>query len=349
MPKQSTTFLHIGLPKTGTTFLQGMLAANADVLAAHGLVYPGRSKDHFLAAQDALGHDFRGHSDERTAGSWESLLRELAEAPESAIVSHELFSLATDEAIARILDQLPTSQVVVVVTARDFLRQVPAVWQEDLKNGKARTLTEFVALLKETDGASPAKGFWRYQDLPAITERWAKQVGNDKVIVVTVPPVRSSQLLLWERFTSSVQLETPDVRIPEHRKNTSLGSAEAEFLRRLNVQLADDLSWPEYRKFVKHTLVRQVLANSPNEMPITLAPADAVWAVERSRRMAHEIERRGYRTIGDITDLVSPEPPARDNIPSDVQDSDITAVGVSAVSGLLDTIDRINRKERKVS
>jgi hypothetical protein len=348
VPKQSTTYLHIGLPKTGTTFVQGILAANSDKFLAEGITYPGRSSDHFLAAQDVIGHLFRGHPDERTPGSWHSLIREVEQARGSAVISHELFSLASDDAITKILQDLPTQHVVVVITARDFLRQVPAVWQEDLKNGKPRTLTDFVTLIKETDGQHLKRGFWAFQDLSAISDRWAKQVGSENVTVVTVPATGSDQQLLWGRFAASLGLEARDVVIPERRKNTSLGAVEAEFLRRLNEELEDELSWPEYRKFVKQTLVGRVLANTTASVPIMLAPEDVACAVERSQRMAHDMEERGYQIVGHIADLVSTTP-SDSNSAQEIRDKDVTEVGVTAIAGLLQNIDRMDRKGRRTS
>ena len=51
--------LHIGAPKTGTTYVQDRLSLNAGELAKHGVTYPGRtlrdaSTFHFRAALDLL-------------------------------------------------------------------------------------------------------------------------------------------------------------------------------------------------------------------------------------------------------------------------------------------------------
>jgi len=40
---QKTVYLHIGLHKTGTTFLQNVLRANTEALAEQGIIYPGRN------------------------------------------------------------------------------------------------------------------------------------------------------------------------------------------------------------------------------------------------------------------------------------------------------------------
>ena len=66
-------FLHIGLPKTGTTFLQTTMWHNRAQLEAQGFLYPGAKRmDHYHASQDVRG--------QRTppTGAWEQLRSELA-------------------------------------------------------------------------------------------------------------------------------------------------------------------------------------------------------------------------------------------------------------------------------
>ena len=44
-------FVHIGLPKTGTSYLQSVLWPHRGVLLGHGLLVPGREKrDHLLSS-----------------------------------------------------------------------------------------------------------------------------------------------------------------------------------------------------------------------------------------------------------------------------------------------------------
>ena len=61
-------FLHIGEPKTGTTFLQQVMWSNRAELAAQEVVLPGHhGQDHFRASQDLRGIE-KLASD--PAGSW---------------------------------------------------------------------------------------------------------------------------------------------------------------------------------------------------------------------------------------------------------------------------------------
>src|SRR6201993_4860872 len=102
---EGRVFLHIGEPKTGTTFIQQVLWGNRAELAAQGVVLPGHHpQDHFRASQDLreiqkLPSDPAGS----WTGEWDILATEARQAQQAqqvAVISHELFS-AADEAQAR--------------------------------------------------------------------------------------------------------------------------------------------------------------------------------------------------------------------------------------------------------
>jgi len=113
MPK---VFLHIGEPKTGTTFLQQVMWRNRDELAAEGVVLPGHHpQDHYRASQDLrdipkLASDPAGS----WAGEWDILARQARQAPRVAVISHELFCAAdaqqADRAM-RSLEPAPSSSM----------------------------------------------------------------------------------------------------------------------------------------------------------------------------------------------------------------------------------------------
>ena len=58
MSSQRRVYLHIGAPKTGTTYVQDRLSRNSRMLAQHGVHFPGRAPltspgmFHFRAALD---------------------------------------------------------------------------------------------------------------------------------------------------------------------------------------------------------------------------------------------------------------------------------------------------------
>jgi hypothetical protein len=65
-------FLHIGAPKTGSTYLQQVLFKNRETLAANGVLYPYSAVDQsFRSAHDFCGTTWFGHHATRFRGEWD--------------------------------------------------------------------------------------------------------------------------------------------------------------------------------------------------------------------------------------------------------------------------------------
>ena len=73
---------HIGLMKSGTTFIQGRLNTNRERLAEQQVLFPGPTWNrHVRAVSDLL------QSQNRKPGSWNSLVDEIREHDGTAVVS----------------------------------------------------------------------------------------------------------------------------------------------------------------------------------------------------------------------------------------------------------------------
>lgn len=344
----STVYLHIGTPKSGTTYLQQVLAANRETLREQGLLYPGSGPDHFLAAQDVLGHAFRGHADESVEGAWADLLGEVADWPQRVLISHELLCLAGEEQVDRIVREMP-GDVEVLLTARDLMRQLPAVWQETVKNGSTLTLTEFVDKVRlSAPTAGGPNRFWALQDLRRILTTWEQRIPSAKITIITVPPSGSNPLTLWQRFAQALSIELPAEAMRIDTSNVSLGAPEAEFVRRLNERVFVNLGWPEYRARVKRFLVHRVLSKNPSGVPIAVSDTDAVWAVERAASVVGDLTEKNYTIIGDVQELLPTAPNAFAAAPG-IDDADVVDIGVNAVTGALRRIAREHRALSRTS
>ena len=76
-------FLHIGEPKTGSTFLQQVIWRNRATLAGQGVVLPGHHpQDHFRASQDLRGlKKLASDPAGSWTGEWDILARQSKQAP----------------------------------------------------------------------------------------------------------------------------------------------------------------------------------------------------------------------------------------------------------------------------
>jgi hypothetical protein len=313
-------FLHIGAMKTGTSYLQRLMAANRRAMADAGFRFPGRSwADHGLATRDVLAPTPGGGSPHPLQGSaWQRLAEEmLAHQGAGSVLSHEFLSFATAVQARRIVDSFPGRELRVILTVRDAAAVIPAQWQTNCRNGGRLPLGTFVrgiqrALDGEPDAGRAARIFQRTQGLPRMLDVWVPEVGADHVHLVTVPPRGSPPDLLWHRFASVLGLD-PAVGASgfDHVDtyiNTSLGFASTELLRRVNRQLGR-VDKPGYNLVVKSWLARRVLgARTQLERPIQLHRSGLLTAAQWNRWVRSAIEDAGVQVVGNLEDLPTGDP-----------------------------------------
>lgn len=296
--------LHIGVMKSGTSYLQRRLSANAPALAEQGILFPGeRWTDQVRAVQDVLGRKRQGVKPAHLVGAWKKLVQQVAAWDDTAVVSMELLTTARPKRIRRIVAAFEPAQVEVVVTARDLGRAVPAMWQEGTKTFKTWTWEEYLDGVRNGDPEQPgpARTFWRQQDLPRILAQWSAAATPERVTLVTLPPPGSDPDVLWQRFSSVVGI-APGSWVTAPPSNESLGAPSAELMRRVNVALAEtDLTWGEYSRFGKHALAKAVLAGRKREEPAIGFDDD--WVASRADELIRALRELPVRVVGDLEDL----------------------------------------------
>lgn len=307
-------FLHIGLPKTGTTFLQGVLSASRKDLRDQGVQFPWPTASHFWAAQDLTEHLFMGQENRRVPGSWSRLARKVRRGPAVSVLSHELFTLATAQQVRRAVSDLAPAELHVVLTVRDFERQLPAVWQERLKNGGRISFDRHFEQAVENEATRQGEpaGFWRQQDAVGILRRWAETVPRDRIHVITIPQPGAPRDTLWRRFAGVVGLDPDmiDLTTVQVTGNVSLRPPQAKLLRRINARLQDSLPPGVYRSVVK-----QYLTESASTVPIVstsyaLSSGQRATAQKWSNELREEIASCGYDVVGDLAELIAVAPAA---------------------------------------
>jgi hypothetical protein len=337
-------YVHIGPPKTGTTYLQAVLWSNRATLKDNGMLVPGRSPvSQFHAAIDLLGRDPTRVGSDRTAGSWETLVEELRGWDGPAVISHENLGFADQADRAKL--SLEAKEIHIVFTAREFSRVVPAMWQEQLKNRSKDTWAKYVEALAE--GAGARRAFWhQYAGSALLT--WAAGLPAEQIHIVTVPPAGSPPSLLWERFASVLNIDPATYNTDVPRANDSLGVVESAFLRLFNLS-SSELGWEAYRAHVKHFLAPQVLATRADATRIRIQPDELAPLEERAHQLIETIESRGFHVVGDLTDLKPPPPPTAESddtsrrLTDDVSDAELLAVAFDAVAGLVDHAEDVRQ------
>ena len=112
-------FVHLGLPKTATTYLQTILWSSRDRLRADGLLLPGEERrDHLWASRVVREDPNLAKHPELHRTAWARLRQALGEWDGDGLVSHEFFAAASPPQAARMIDDLAPAEVHVVATAR---------------------------------------------------------------------------------------------------------------------------------------------------------------------------------------------------------------------------------------
>jgi hypothetical protein len=341
--------VHVGAPKTGTSFVQELLFGSRSRLEALGIAYPADRFDaHFLAALDLMQLTWGGLERE-AGGAWDRLAEQVRAWPETAIVSHEILATASRAHVARALESLSTgdTEIHVVLTARDLVRQIPAEWQENVKHRRIVMYADFLAHLQDPSRQQGvASWFWGVQEVPDILDRWGSTLPRERVHLVTVPPAGSSPDLLWQRFSPVLGLDpTQFVLEDDVRTNASLGVAEAAVVRRLNEQVNGVVPNHHYRAIVREALVHQNLSRDRRSARLSVPPDVWAWAADLSRSWVSDLALRGYDVVGDLDDLLPNE-----RIPyADPDHPDVEEFADAAVRALTAmTVEAARLRDREV-
>lgn len=346
MTPQRRVLLHVGTPKTGTSFVQHLLFSNRETLAQQGILYPGDRPDaHFLAALDLMEMQWGG-LEKQAVGAWDRLAEQVREWTGTVIISHEILAHASAGQVRRALTSLggpDETELHVVVSARDLARQVPAEWQENVKHRRIVGYRAFLdAVMDPLRSGRLASWFWAVQEVPDILHRWAADLPAERVHVITVPKPGAPPDLLRDRFASVFGLDQVTYDDTRERSNPSLGVPETALVRRINQRVNNGvLANEDYRQFVRELLVHRTLSSRTGSPRLGL-PADVrQWAIEVSETWIGMLEDRDYHVVGDLAELrpeqeaavaefVDPDRPDEEHVADAALHAIVTLLGEAA-------------------
>ncbi|MBO0847365.1 MAG: hypothetical protein J2P22_18345 [Nocardioides sp.] len=338
-------YLHVGLQKTGTSYLQGAMLASRTALAEQGvdLVPPTkrRSYDVMLAVRGRYASDRDPDADRATLRGFS---QQLADAPgPRAVYSQEMLAGANPDQIARLLEACGDREIHVVLTVRDLARQIPSSWQQSLQAGRSIGFRAYLRRLQAMEQSGSSDTPWINLDAVRVIEGWSAAAPPDRVHVVTVPPSGSPSRLLLERFCEVLDVDPSRVHPDDTPGNPSLGRVQAEVLRRVNAELPDDVRRHDvYGNVGKRFFAVQVLR--PQERRTILVPSRfRPWCEAVTERQVATLEQGGYRVVGSLADLRCRDEAfaEKDVVPSEGE------IAAASVTALADIIARRGRAEAK--
>ncbi len=338
VPAPGPVYLHIGAPKTGTTFLQDVMWHHRDQLADAGVRFSRRRYgDHYQASLDLRSTPDRPAE---AQGRWDAVVADTLSWGGTSVISHELFAPARREHIEHALATLGRDRVHIVYTVRDLWRLLGAEWQEATKHGRSLTFEQYlVDVLEQGRKGDVGRWFWSVHDPLDVLGRWGAGLPPERVHVVTVPPAGTDPRLLWDRFAGLVGIDPGSVDTTVGRSNPSLGAEEVTFLRRVNERIGGRrdgaLTGPDYSRYVKTLLAQDILAERPGKKQYE-PPADRFDEVDAwAGRTVAGLRSAGYDVVGDLDELRPRRASAAGADPDAVTPDEIVEVGLDAVAGLV--------------
>lgn len=340
--------IHVGAPKSGTTYLQSILWANQSALREAGLLLPGSTMfDHNLLSTYVRSE----RPGRRAVRAWQRMVEGVNAWPGTAVLSNEWFSLANEQQAAQALDAFARAEMHVVCTARDFVSIAPAAWQERLKLGHAVSLGDFIASLE----APEARWSWWTLDPATVLERWGAALPVAQVHVVTVPSSAGQPDLLWERFAGTCKIPPGACDLSRSTANESLGAESARLLQLLGPRLrntidADKSEWTAQYRWLRRYVGHELLVPRGGSK-IALREDDAATLRLRSGQSIDRLKAAGYDVAGDLCELVPANAAPSAVHPDEVSDAALLEVASDLVVDLLrrvrDEAHRADRAERR--
>lgn len=339
-------YLHIGLQKTGTSYLQTIFWANEEELAAQGLdMLPGSRGESFQLMLDVRDR-LQPFDPPQARAILPSLTARLDAARGSRVlISEESFSPCTDEQIERLLGPLGGREVHAIVTCRDAARQIPSLWQQGLQSGRSIELADLLQRLRATEDAAArgrSRGVWRQVDLVAVLTRWARHIPPERIHVVTVPPAGAPHDELLSRFCRVLGVDPTrlDAEVAG-RANRGLRLEQAEVLRRVNEHVPDELKRRDaYGNVGKRWLAVRILGGAEGRR-ILLPASEADWCEAVARRQVEHLRSGGYDVVGDADDLL-PRPESFAPDEQLVTDEQVAAAATAALTAIV--TERLTRE-----
>jgi hypothetical protein len=338
-------YLHIGTPKSATTYLQSLCDVSGRTFSDAQFLIPAENR--YAILRDFLGKQ-KTPSD---AGAWERLTAGLADHEGDALFSHEMLVALSPGQIERFVHGIRHERVHIIVTARDLTRVVPSQWQTMVKNGSTATWTDFARTVcapppatgqdgwpTPSDGSTDEihRRFWLKHDLPAIITRWSSLPSPSQLTLVTVPPGSVDADELARRFSHVIDLDLVPHAAEVAEANTSMGAVSAELMRRLNVDLAG-ASRTARRTAFRDTLGKGILSQRADAEPsIGLEEPQLRALHEVAARMVSELSGSGVVVEGDVAELLPSGGTTVVGVdPGSVTESELLAAAAAGLQGMI--------------
>jgi SAM-dependent methyltransferase len=285
-------YLHIGLPKTGSTALQWTFDVNRELLKQNGILYPIAS----TPPQKGVGHQGLAEALTRSdqgPSEWKPMLRELDQAGQAvAVISSEAFSSLQDEQVTLVRSYLEGHNVTVVV----YLRR-----QDELLHGLYCTPVFFYGETRDFATWRRETEVDTFLDYRKLLARWENAFGHGAMIV---RPYEYEQLVggsIISDFAASTGITLPpDLRQLGQRAHRNYPRSAITLIRALHRDEELQRSAPAVRRLIEIVYRDQTIDAdllSPESRGMILSEHE-----QANREIAHRyLGREDYRLFTDLS------------------------------------------------
>lgn len=223
--------VHVGLMKSGTTFIQHAFAASRSAFSENGILYPGQLFNQQHACYGLCGHYIPWVTPRRKwSALGESMLKEIDAHAGDILISSEALSSMDAEGIARFCEVLGGVDCI-VITVRNFAKTLLSAWQQNIKGGGKNSLTDFLYRIEKD--RKHKTGVWNTYSFGSIAKKWRQHANVELIVVGKGAPSVDDPLL--EAFAQIIgsPLFNPG-ELSESARNVSLCFEDVEVLRYIN-------------------------------------------------------------------------------------------------------------------
>lgn len=337
---EGAVLLHIGPHKTGTTAIQGSLAAARPALRKAGIFYPGRQPQQRMPALAAAGRTGPAGHPAPGASAFDKLAATVRSKSGRVMLSGEAFTEADDERARAIVEALGGDRVHIVVTLRPLAKVLASAWQQAVRSRSEMTFDEWLDRAFGPDDVPVPGNFWHRHHHDQLIERWMSLVGPSRIAVVVASD--TDRLALLRSFETLLDLPSGFLKPEGTAENRGLTAQEIELVRQLNAEFhARGWPWELYHEVVRRGSIRRMQQRTPGpDEPKIYTPA---WAVERANEIAADAAKRirdfGITVLGDLDSLSTVTPAPAPEIDPAGSPQLISTAAREAITGAEDMVE----------
>ncbi len=232
-------YIHIGLHKTGSTYIQKVCADNRAYLQSCGLEYPELGAEFLFGHHNIAWSLMPGHALKNTDSfSFSQLLDQIDQcAAKRFLISSEDFDFLQPEQIDKLRHLLAEYDVKVVMYVRNPMTALYSYWQESVKHGDTRSFKAYCEqILIDPQPVDYCK----------IASKWTKTFGDEALSIIVydnLVAAKADIALYLLREALGIAVEADQLVIPDRKVNPSSDVGVVEVIRQLNeIQKKSDRS-----------------------------------------------------------------------------------------------------------